>query len=139
MTDTETLSWPIIEGYHTHYILTFGPNRVVCGATREHDSGYELRLTAGGQYEVLSQALRVAPGLANGTIAEWRIGLRPFSRDQLPILGTVPGFDNLYLCTGHGPSGLTLGPYSGSAIAQLIVGETPEVDLSAYSVTRFPS
>ena len=137
MPETETLHWPIVEGYHTHYILTFGPNRVVCGATREHDSGYELRLTAGGQYEVLGEALRVAPGLARGTIAEWRIGLRPFSSDQLPIVGAVPGIDNLFVCTGHGPSGLTLGPYSGSAVAQLIAGESPEVDLAPFSVGRF--
>ncbi len=137
MPNAETLSWPIVEGFHTHYILTFGPNRVVCGATREQDSGYELRLTAGGQHEVLGEALRVAPGLANGTIVEWRIGLRPFSRDQLPILGPVSGLDNLYLCTGHGPSGLTLGPYSGLAVAQLIAGETPEVDLEPFSVERF--
>lgn len=139
MPGVETLSWPIVEGFHTHYILTFGPNRVVCGATREHDSGYELRLTAGGQHEVLSEALRVAPGLANGTIAEWRIGMRPFSRDQLPILGRVSGIDNLFLCTGHGPSGLTLGPYSAFAVAQLIAGETPEADLHPFSVDRFGS
>lgn len=129
--------WPIVEGFHTHYIVTFGPNRVVCGATREHDSGYELRLTAGGQREVLGEALRIAPGLASGTIAEWRIGLRPFSRDQLPILGSHPGIENLYLCTGHGPSGLTLGPLSGAAVAQLIAGETPEVDLQPFSIERF--
>ncbi|MGD9714058.1 MAG: NAD(P)/FAD-dependent oxidoreductase [Thermomicrobiales bacterium] len=137
MPDTETETWPIVEGYHTHYILTFGPNRVVCGATRERDSGYDLRLTAGGQHEVLGEALRVAPGLSTGSIAEWRVGLRPFSADQLPILGAVPGVDNLFVCTGHGPAGLTLGPYSGAAVAQLIAGETPEADLSPFSVARF--
>ena len=37
---------------------------VVAGATREHDSGYEVRMTAGGVKSVLDEALRVAPGLA---------------------------------------------------------------------------
>ena len=39
--DQDTSAWPIVEGFYTHYILTFGPNRVVCGATREHDAGFE--------------------------------------------------------------------------------------------------
>jgi len=137
MPGIDTSNWPIVEGFHTHYILTFGPNRVVCGATREHDSGYEIQLTAGGVHEVLSEALRVAPGLAPGTISEMRIGLRPFSPDLLPILGPAPGLDNLYLCTGHGPSGLQLGPYSGAAVAAMIQGEIPEIDMAPYSVARF--
>ncbi|MBX3070638.1 MAG: FAD-binding oxidoreductase [Thermomicrobiales bacterium] len=137
MPDQETLHWPIVEGWHTHYILTFGPNRVVCGATREHDSGYELRLTAGGVQEVIGEALRIAPGLASGTIAELRIGLRPFSPDLIPMLGPVPEFSNLSVCTGHGPSGLTLAPASAAAVVQTICGETPEVDLSPFSIARF--
>jgi D-amino-acid dehydrogenase len=137
MPGMDTGDWPIVEGFHTHYILTFGPNRVVCGATREHDSGYELRLTAGGVHEVLSQALSVASGLASGTIAEIRIGLRPYSPDLLPILGPAPELDNLYLCTGHGASGLQLGPYSGAAVAAMIQGQEPEIDMSPYSAGRF--
>jgi D-amino-acid dehydrogenase len=137
MPGMDTGDWPIVEGFHTHYILTFGPNRVVCGATREHDSGYELRLTAGGVHEVLSEALSVASGLASGTIAEIRIGLRPYSPDLLPILGPAPELDNLYLCTGHGASGLQLGPYSGAAVAAMIQGQEPEIDMSPYSAGRF--
>lgn len=137
MSTHDTTDWPIVEGHHTHYLLTFGPHRVVCGATREHDSGFDLRLTAGGMHEVLGEALRVAPGLANGTVAEWRVGLRPFSPDVLPMLGPVPGIDNLSVCTGHGPSGLTLGPGSAAAVVQGICGESPLLDLQPFSVARF--
>jgi D-amino-acid dehydrogenase len=137
MPDAETVTWPIVEGYYTHYILTFGPNRVVFGATREHDSGYDVRTTAGGLHEVLTEALRVAPGLAAATIAEIRVGLRPFSPDQLPVLGRAPGLDNLYFATGHGPSGLQLGPYSGAAVAGCILGESPEIALAPFDVARF--
>jgi glycine/D-amino acid oxidase-like deaminating enzyme len=137
MPGMDTTNWPIIEGFYTQYIVTFGPNRVVCGATREDDSGYELRLTAGGVHEVLTEALRSAPGLATATIAEFRIGLRPFSPDLLPLLGPAPGLDNVFFCTGHGASGLTLGPWSGAAVAGMIQGETPEIDMTPYSPARF--
>ncbi len=137
MPDAYTGDWPIVVGYHDQYILTFRPNRVVCGATRESDSGYEVRLTAAGVKSVLDEALAVAPGLGNATIAEIRIGLRPFSPDRLPVLGPAPGYDNVFLCTGHGPSGLQLGPYSGRLVAGLVLGEAPGIDISPFLVDRF--
>jgi D-amino-acid dehydrogenase len=135
--DAVTSRWPIVLGYHTHYLLTFPEHRVVAGATREPDSGYDVRLTAGGVHEVLSEALRVAPGLASATIHEIRIGLRPFSPDQLPIIGRAPGLANVYLATGHGPSGLQLGPVSAAAVVDLILGKEPRVDLGAFGAERF--
>lgn len=137
MPDAYTGDWPIIVGYYEQYLLTFRPNRVVAGATRESDSGYEVRLTAGGVKSVLDEALAVAPGLSNATIAEIRIGLRPFSPDRLPVLGPAPGYPNIFLCTGHGPSGLQLGPVSGRLVAGLVMGEMPLIDLSPFNAARF--
>jgi D-amino-acid dehydrogenase len=135
--DAETSRWPILEWFGSHYILTFPTNRVVAGATREHDSGYDVRVTAGGVQEVLDIALSVAPGLESATIAEIRIGLRPFSPDGLPVLGRAPGLSNVWLCTGHGPSGLTLGPVSGALVAGLINGQEPAIDLTPFGVERY--
>lgn len=137
MPNTNTGNWPVIEGFHSQYLVCFEPDRVVCGATREHGSGFDVRMTAGGIHDVLTAALSVAPGLAAATIAEIRIGLRPLSPDLLPALGPAPEVSNLYFCTGHGASGLQLGPYSGNAVAELILGQTPEVDLTPYHVSRF--
>ena len=133
----QTGHWPILEWFGSHYILTFPENRVVCGATREHESGFDVRMTAAGVHEVLNVALNVAPGLASATIAEIRIGLRPFSPDGLPVLGNVPGLENLFLCTGHGPSGLLLGPVSGSIVANLINGEPVPLALTPYGIDRY--
>jgi D-amino-acid dehydrogenase len=134
---TDTGSWPIILGYFDHYLLTFRPNRVSMGATRETGSGYDVRMTAGGIHQVLTQGLGLAPGLASATIGEIRIGLRPLSPDGYPILGRAPGLANVFLCTGHGPSGLQLCPISGAAVASMIQGVAPEIDLSAFSPDRF--
>ena len=132
-----TGDWPIVTGFSTQYLLTFPERRVVAGATREHDSGYELRLTAGGVQSVLNEALRVAPGLGAATIAEIRIGLRPFSPDGLPMLGKISTLVNVFLNTGHGPSGLTLGPFSGALVAAMINGDDLELELAPYNVARF--
>ena len=38
--------------------------------------------------------------------------------------------------TGHGPSGLQLGPYSGPAVADMAMGKAPDIDLGAYAAGR---
>jgi D-amino-acid dehydrogenase len=133
----ETGAWPIILGFHDQYILTFRPNRVVAGASRETGSGFDYRLTAGGTHGVLTQALRVAPGLASATVAEWRIGMRPASPDGLPILGPLPGLANAYVATGFGASGLQLGPWSGATAADLAMGGGSPIDLGPFGAGRF--
>lgn len=136
MPGADTSRWPILGGSGDQYILTFGPNRVVMGATRETGSGFDVRMTAGGLKSVLDHALRVAPGLAAGTVHEIRIGLRPVSADGLLFLGQVPGYDNVVVATGHGPTGLQLGPYSGRIAACLVTGDAVDTDLRPFALDR---
>ena len=136
MPDQDTSNWPILSWFGDQYILTFGPDRVVAGATREFNSGYDTRVTPDGIKHVLDTALRIAPGLGSGTLAEVRVGLRPYADDGVPFVGPVPGYENLVLSTGHGPSGLQLGPYSGRLAAQLAAGEEPDIDLTSYRLDR---
>ncbi|MFB6136184.1 MAG: NAD(P)/FAD-dependent oxidoreductase [Halobacteriaceae archaeon] len=134
--DADTGSWPIVSAFREHYLVPFPGGRVVAGATRERGVGFDPRATAGGVREVLDEALRVAPGLADAELLEVRVGLRPLSADGLPLLGAVPGASGAYLATGHGPSGLTLGPYSGRCVAALVRGAEPPTDLSAFDPAR---
>ena len=135
----DTSTWPIISAIRGHYMVPWPDNRVVVGATRETGSGFDARTTAAGVREVLGEALRVAPGLAGAEIREIRVGLRPYTQDLLPVLGTVPGRKNVYLATGHGPTGLQLGPYSGKLVADLILNRDLSVELDAYRIDRFLS
>ena len=99
---------------------------MVVGATRETGSGFDTRVTADGQLQVLRDALSVAPGLADATLIETRVGLRPMA--ELPIAGAVPDRPGLYVATGYGPAGLTMGPVIGDAVARMLIGEpAPEI------------
>ncbi|SMO83587.1 NAD(P)/FAD-dependent oxidoreductase [Halorubrum cibi] len=133
--DAETGSWPVLKGFRHHYIVPWPDGRLVAGATRETGSGFDPRVTAAGLEEVLGEALRVAPGLADATVIEHRVGLRPVSADGVPILGAVPGVEGAHLATGHGATGLTLGPYSGKVVADRITDQKSVPD--AVSVARF--
>jgi D-amino-acid dehydrogenase len=132
-----TGNWPIVLGFGTDYLLTFPEDRVVVGATRESDAGYDQRVTALGVQRILADALRVAPGLAQASLLEVRVGLRPLSRDGKPVLGASARVPNLFFATGHGGFGLELGPHSGALVAELSLGDAPPLDLTPFSADRF--
>lgn len=135
--DGDTRDWPIIEGFRGHYIVPFADGRIVAGATRETGAGFDSETTAAGVREVLQEAFRVAPVLALAEILEARAGLRPLCVDRMPILGAVAGIAGVFLATGHGSTGLQLGPYSGKVVADLLRGETPPAEVQTFSINRF--
>lgn len=132
-----TDGWPVVNAFRGHYLVAWPGGRIVAGVTREFGVGYDPRVTATGMHEVLREALRVAPGLADATFDGFRVGLRPLAPDGLPILGPVPGREGLWLATGHGPTGLTAGPYSGKVVAEAALGLEPSSDLAPFNITRF--
>jgi D-amino-acid dehydrogenase len=134
--NADTAAWPVILPPGSHYMLAFEAGRIVAGATREPGVGFDHRVTAGGLAEILSQALSIAPGLADAEVLETRVGFRPLSPDARPMLGAVPGISGLFLGDGLGPNGITIGPYAGRLLAQLALAQTPEMDLAPYAPFR---
>ena len=134
---TDTSRWPMVSAFHEQYMVPWPDSRVVAGATRETGSGFAPHTTTAGVRAVLEEALRVAPGLADTEVREIRVGLRPLSADGLPVLGGVSGVAGVFLATGHGPSGLTLGLYSAKLVAEQMLGLAPATDLTPFSLARF--
>jgi D-amino-acid dehydrogenase len=128
-----TGEWPVVLPTHGPYLLAFPPSRVVLGATRE-DAGFDDRVTAGGLGCLLAAAAVLAPGLADATVVETRVGFRPVTPDGLPMLGALT--DGLVIAAGNGPEGLTAGPWTGRAAAALALGEQPPANLTAFDPAR---
>ena len=132
----DTSAWSIVGGFSGHYQVPWPGGRVAVGATRETGSGYAPNATVEGIQEVLHEALRLAPGLHNAAIHEIRVGLRPYTTDHLPLLGSIPGTKGAYLATGHGPTGLTLGPFSAKLVVEQALDQPIAWDLAPFSTTR---
>jgi D-amino-acid dehydrogenase len=130
--------WPIVQPILNFYLVPWPGGRVACGGTFEPEAGFDVRPTAAGVRDLLRECVAVAPGLAQATLHEVRVGLRPTSADDRPLLGPLPGWDNVHVCTGHGANGLLHGPYSGALVAGGVMGEAPETPAS-YAAARFAS
>ncbi|GAA0460147.1 FAD-dependent oxidoreductase [Alkalibacillus silvisoli] len=131
-----TADWPVVMPPSNAYLLTFSGGRVVVGATRTDHADFDHRATAGGVREILDKALTVAPGLDDASIIETRVGFRPYTPGYLPVIGSMPGYDGLLVANGLGATGLTAGPYLGSVLADLALGEDVDLDLGQYDVNE---
>jgi D-amino-acid dehydrogenase len=131
-----TRDWPVVLPAGSHYLLAFDNSRVVAGATRESGVGFDYRITASGQAEVLAEALKLAPGLAAATIIETRVGFRPVGPSVRPLLGGVDGLDGLLIGNGLGAAGLTIGPFAGRLLADMALGHALPLDPSAFDPMR---
>ncbi|TXC85669.1 FAD-binding oxidoreductase [Metabacillus litoralis] len=132
--DADTGKWPVIMPPNNQYILSFEAGRIVVGATHEDEAGFDHRVTAGGVHAILEKALEIAPGLAESTFVETRVGFRPFTPGFLPIIGALPEYSGLFLANGLGASGLTSGPFLGLQLANLALDMDLEIDLDQYPV-----
>jgi glycine/D-amino acid oxidase-like deaminating enzyme len=132
----ETNSWPVVLPPGSHYLLAFDDSRVVAGATRESGAGFDYRVTAAGQAEVLSEALRIAPGLGVASLVETRVGFRPVSLDGRPLLGRARNVEGLVIGNGLGAAGLTIGPLAGRLLADVVLDRQPALDLAPFDPLR---
>jgi D-amino-acid dehydrogenase len=63
-------------------------------------------------------------------------GLRPATPDSVPLLGRMPGLENLFLNTGHGTMGWAMAAGSARITADLISGRVPAIDLRGLGPGR---
>jgi glycine oxidase len=117
------------------YLVPRPDGRVLVGSTEE-DAGFEKRTTAAAVAELLALACRLVPGLGAAHLERCWAGLRPGSPDGLPYLGTVPGFDNLFLAAGHFRAGIQLSPCTGLVMSELLLGRPTTVPLAPFRLDR---
>ncbi len=84
-------------------------------------------------YKVLHDWFPGAAILSSG-VQTWK-GARPMLPDGPPLLG-ASGIPGLWLNLGHGAGGWALSCGSARALADLMAGRPPEVDLTGFGVQR---
>jgi D-amino-acid dehydrogenase len=73
---------------------------------------------------------------ARTPLSEW-CGLRPMASDGLPIVGPLPRVGGVVVATGHGMLGTTLGPATGSIVADWVLDGTTDTRWRPLSPERF--
>jgi glycine oxidase len=133
-TGREPVTERIIVGERV-YMVPRADGRLIVGATVE-ERGFDTTLTAGGVHELLREAYRLIPEIAELELLEASAGLRPGSPDNAPIIGQSET-DGLLVATGHFRNGVLQAPVTADSIAELLAGNSPSFDLAPFSPLRF--
>ncbi|QGZ56894.1 NAD(P)/FAD-dependent oxidoreductase [Paraburkholderia acidiphila] len=87
-------------------------------------------------HRVVSNVLGSFPALGISARLEQWSGAQTSTLDNMPVISDVERLPGLYLGTGF-YSGLTMGPAAGEALADLVLGQVPRIDLTPFSFGRF--
>ena len=106
------------------------------GATME-EAGFDERATVAGVRDLLDAATELMPSLWQSTFEGARVGLRPATPDEMPIMGRSEKYPGLFYATGHFRNGILLAPLTGRIMADLVLDNREDPVLAAASPQRF--
>ena len=118
------------------YLLSKPEGEVWVGAT-EDESGFSPEVNLFGLAYLAPFALRLAPHLLRAPLARAWAGLRPATPDLLPLLGLVPGFQNVFAAGGHHRNGILLAPATAEAMAAMVADKEVPEEVAPFSSQRF--
>ncbi|MEY3722051.1 MAG: hypothetical protein RL618_2570 [Pseudomonadota bacterium] len=90
-------------------------------------NGYSRELNPVRCEAITRRVQELFPGACDYDQPQYWAGLRPLTPSNVPYIGQTR-YTNLYLNTGHGTLGWTMGCGSGRAIAEIVSGRRPDVD-----------
>lgn len=92
-------------------------------------NGYTRELNTTRCEAITRRTRELFPDACNYENPAYWTGLRPLTPSNVPYIGKTR-YANLFLNTGHGTLGWTMGCGSGKAIADIVSGRRPEVDFA---------
>jgi glycine oxidase len=117
------------------YMVPRADGRLIVGATVE-EKGFDVSVTAGGIHELLREAYRLVPEIAELELVETAAGLRPGTPDNAPLIGAGAA-EGLLVASGHFRNGVLQAPLTADCISALLAGDEPPIDLAPFSPQRF--
>lgn len=127
-----TVPGPILAGYYEDRLQTWEDNL---------PETWDDRPTEEARDWLIEGMLRGIPALEDAMLIQARCGLLGYAPDSLPIFGSLPGWENVYIGAGLGTVGNSLSPAASRLICDLILGgeaeEKAEKQLGPVSPSRF--
>jgi len=118
------------------YLVPWDDGTVLVGATME-EVGFDERTTVDGVRRLMTAACDLVPAAAGAALLSARVGLRPGTPDDLPIIGWSGAMPNVMFATGHFRNGVLLAPLTAQLVARAMIDNTIDPALDAIGPQRF--
>ena len=112
------------------YLVPRADGKLLIGATVEM-AGYDKSTTVDGVKQMIDAGIGIAPSLVQSTFVQTWTGLRPYAKKG-PVLGYLPGHENVVLASGHFKNGILLAPITGKLIAELLMDRETSLSLDPF-------
>ena len=124
--------------YYRGSYVSSKPDGLIWAGTTEEEAGFDEETTSEARDKIMHDLLAMAPALADAELVRQTACLRPLSADGMPIVGRVPGWENLYVGTGAGRKGILWSSGMTQGLADIVLGTNSEVPgLEALAPQRF--
>ncbi len=117
------------------YLLPKSDGRLILGASVE-EQGFDTEPTAGEIFRLLERGWEAVPSIYDLPIESIDVGLRPGSRDHMPIVGDSE-IEGLFFATGHYRNGILLTPVTAFELSEWIATGNPSEALRGFGISRF--
>ena len=118
------------------YLVPWRNGALLVGATVE-DVGFDETATASGVGHLLGSCNELLTTTSEARFEAVRVGLRPGTPDELPLVGASSTMRGVYFATGHYRNGVLLAPLTARLIGDLVIDGTRDPDLDLVRPERF--
>ena len=128
--DRQMLDKMILDG--GHYLIPRLDGHVLIGSTME-DTGFTKQTTADARQELMDWAYSTYPKLRVAKFVKHWSGLRPSTDNGKPLIGNIPGYEDIYINSGHFRKGILQAPASAKLLVDHLSGQSSFMDIALFS------
>src|SRR5262245_15999943 len=121
---------------HRCYFVPWDDGTLLVGATME-EAGFDERVTVAGVRDLLESACELIPHVWSAGFRGARVGLRPGTPDDLPVIGMSASVPNLFYATGHYRNGVLLAPLTAQLVADALLERRVHPAIASVGPARF--
>lgn len=116
-----------------HYLVPRRDGLILAGSTLEH-AGFDKSTTPGAREVLREGALQLVPALAEYPVVAHWAGLRPGSKEGIPVIDEHPWIRGLFVNTGHYRNGVGMAPASARLLADRMLGRNSFTGFAPYTL-----
>ena len=125
----------VVWGPHC-YVVPWADRTVLVGATAE-EAGFDERSTVAGVAELTTAVAALIPDAHSASVEAVRVGLRPATSDNLPIVGPLRSDPRIIAATGHFRNGILLAPLTAEVVGRFVLSGAVDDAFAVMSPDRF--
>jgi glycine oxidase len=118
------------------YLVPWRDGSLLVGATVEH-VGFDESATVAGVGHLLDSSAALLSATTTARFDAVRVGLRPGTPDELPLIGPSSTMRGVYYATGHYRNGVLLAPLTARLVADLVIDGRRATELDLMRPDRF--